>query len=221
MDLTERAKLLGHRWEKCVPLRKAKLYAIEPLPRMLSEASIYFTELGRFSHSLAISCFLVLYCDPFQYPMPFHPFRVKGMMVVGKLICNTGQGYATGTVSQGNATGQTIEARLKQIFEATDSITVAQAALMIGVWWGPKAHSEEWQPYQEAIEVLNDVETLLGRADEKKMLSLWAKGGQDLEAQLFFEHAVLKPVQELASLALDIMDTEFGWPAVSCEKKLV
>lgn len=211
MDFAERAKLLGQRWEKCAPLRKAKLYAIEPLPRMLSEASIYFTELGRFSHSLVISCFLALNCDPFQHPMPFHPFRVKGMMAVGKLISNTGQDYATGAAGQGSTAGQQpLEARLKQVFEATDSITVAQAALMMGAWWGPKAHSEEWQPYQEAVEVLKDVETLPGRGDEKKMLNIWAKGGQDLEAQLFFQHAVLKPVQELASLALDIIDTEFG-----------
>ncbi|KAK8138367.1 SET and MYND [Apiospora sp. TS-2023a] len=209
-DFAERAKQLGHRWEKCAPLRKAKLYAIEPLPRVLSEASIYFTELGRFSHSLAISCFLALNCDPFQHPMPFHPFRVKGMMAVGKLISNAGQGYDTGAAGQSSTAGQPLEAKLKQVFEATDSITVAQAALMMGAWWGPKAHSEEWQPYQEAVEVLKDVETLPGRGDQKKMLSLWAKGGQDVEAQLFFEHAVLKPVQELASLALDIMDTEFG-----------
>ncbi|KAK8049814.1 hypothetical protein PG994_011544 [Apiospora phragmitis] len=184
MDFAKRSKLLGNRWEKCEPLRKAKLYAIEPLPRVLSEASIYSTELGKFSHSLAISCFLALNCDPFQYPMPFHPFR--------------------GSINE------PMETRLKQVFEATDSITVAQAALMMGAWWGPKAHSEEWQPYQEAIEVLKDVETLPGRNDEKKMLSLWVKDGQDLEAELFFRHAVLKPVQELASLALDIMDAEFG-----------
>ncbi|KAK7941034.1 uncharacterized protein PG986_013421 [Apiospora aurea] len=208
MDFAERSKLLGNRWKKCEPLRKDKLYAVEPLPRVLSEASIYFTELGKFSHSLAISCFLALNCDPFQYPMPFHPFRVKGMLAVGKLISNTGQGYATGT-AQGSI-NEPMESRLKQVFDVTDSITVAQAALMMGAWWGPKAHSEEWQPYQEAVEVLKDVETIPGRSDEKKMLSLWAEGGQDLEAELFFKHAVLKPVQELASLALVIMDTEFG-----------
>ncbi|KAK6864758.1 hypothetical protein PG990_005805 [Apiospora arundinis] len=211
MDFGERAKVLGNRWEKCAPLRQANLYAIEPLPRVLSEAAVYFTEQGMFSHSLAIFCFLAVNCDPFQYPMPFHPQRVKGMLGVGKLISNVGQGYATSDAAQG-ATMKTgpLESRIKQVFDAIDPLTLGQATLMLGVWWGPKAHSEGWQTYQEALEVLKDLETFPGRDDEKKMLSLWLKGGQDIEAQLFFEHSVLKPVQEFARLTLDIIDTEFG-----------
>ncbi|KAK8114407.1 SET and MYND [Apiospora kogelbergensis] len=210
-DSVGRAEIIKARWEKCAPLRQAELYAVEPLARVLSEAAIHFNELGAFSYALAITCFLALNCDPFIYPMPFHPHRVKVVLTICRLISNVGEGYTKSAAGQGgDMKTRPLERRIKHVFDAIDPFAVAQGTALLGAWWGPKAHSEEWRPYQDTVLLLNDLEEIVGRNDVKKMLSLWLKGGQDIEAQLFFEHAVLKPVQEFASIALDIMDNEFG-----------
>jgi hypothetical protein len=200
------AQVLRNRWHMCEPLRKAKLFAIEPLPHVMGAASIYIGERGNYPASLALCCFLALNSDSCKSPMPFSATRVKGLLMIANLLSNTAPISASGVPSSGDS----VNARLAQALRKMDQATMSQAVLSIAVRWAPLAHSEDWQVYQEATQQLRDIESLPGRGKEKGLIGIWAKDPGDLEGKLFFEYAVLNPIREIAGFALEVMDTEFG-----------
>ncbi|KAH8202626.1 hypothetical protein TruAng_003227 [Truncatella angustata] len=193
-------------WQLCGPLRKANLFAIEPLPQTMAGASIYFVKLGNFPFSLAVSCFLAVHIDPFTNPMPFGPSRIKGLQMVANLLSNTGPMSGSETPSSDNS----LNGRVAQALSKMDQATIAQAVLAIIAHWAPFAHSKEWQIYRDASMQLNDIEDLPGRGKERDLVKLWVTTPDDVEAAMFFDYAVLKPVRKLAGFALEIMDAEFS-----------
>lgn len=198
-------QVIRQRWKLCQPLREAKLFAIEPLARMLVEASIYFGERRNFPYSLALYCFIARCSDPFRFPMPFGACRVKGLVMMAKILSNTLMQPASAPPNTDDSVG----ARLARALATMDQATMAQAVLVMAVRYGPMAHSEEWQVCQEATQMLKDLLMLPSREKENSLMRAWAKDQEDLEGRMFFEQAVLDPIKTLAGFALEIMGVEF------------
>ncbi|ORY62164.1 uncharacterized protein BCR38DRAFT_458753 [Pseudomassariella vexata] len=151
---------------------------MDPLVKVMVEASIYFGERGDFAYSLALSCFLALNSDPFRNPAPFSPQRIKGLLMISKLLSHTGAESAS--AQPGN--DGSVRSRLAQSLMRMDQATMAQAILRMAVHYGPLAHSEEWQVYREASQLLKDIESLPGREKECAAIKFWVKEQNDLEA---------------------------------------
>ncbi|KAF7515698.1 hypothetical protein G7054_g14457 [Neopestalotiopsis clavispora] len=200
------------------PSAPAGLYAVEPLPQTLGQATIHLGEQREdYPASLAVSCFAVLHCDPVRSPMPFGGARVKGLQLLANLLSQTAPLSGSSRVS---VTDNSLRGRLLRALSNMDQATMAQAVLAVAVHWAPRAHSEAWPIYLEARDQLRDLEALRGRDKERRLIQRWVEGdptGDDdddhREAAMFFDYAVLKPVQELAGFALEIMDAEFGGPS--------
>ncbi|KAI1803362.1 hypothetical protein F4811DRAFT_525191 [Daldinia bambusicola] len=202
--LPEKSKLLRQRWELCARLRQAELYAVDPLTQVIVEASIYFCEQANFPYALALSCFLALRSDPHRGPMPFHGPRVKGMLMVAKLLANTAA-TAPSTAQPGS-----LPARLSQALGKMDQATMCQTVLAIVAHYGPAAHSAEWPVYRQASGLLKDLESLPGRDAENAVVAAFARNPTRAEEAEFFKLMVLDRIRELAGFALEIMDAEFA-----------
>lgn len=202
------AEALRRRWQLCKPLRDAGLFAVEPVPEVLGQATIYLGEhRGDYAGSLAVSSFLVLRSDPFKSPMPFGAARLKGLLLMANLMSNTAPLSGSTSVSSSDAS---LKGRIAYALSRMDQATMTQAVLAIATYWAPRAHSEDWAIYHEAAAQLRDIEGLRGREKERVLIQRWVKDQTDQEAALFFDYAVLKPVQELAGFALEVMASEFG-----------
>jgi hypothetical protein len=193
---------LRDRWQLCKPLRDGKLFAVEPVPKVMGEASIFLGERGIFEYALALCCFITINSDAIKSPMPFSPLRVKGLLMVANLLSNT----APISGSNVSASDTSLNGRIRRALSKMDQATMTQAILSLVVRWAPLAHSQEWVVLREANAQLEDIENLRGREKERDLIKLWANKNEDPEAAMFFEYAVLKPVQELADFALEIMD---------------
>ncbi|KAF3056002.1 SET domain and MYND-type zinc finger protein 6 [Daldinia childiae] len=206
LTLPEKSKQLRQRWKTCERLRQAELYAVEPLTQVIVDANIYFCEQSNFQYALAVSCFLALNSDPYRGPMPFFGPRVKGMFMVAKLLANT----ASMPPSASSDSTRSLSARISQALGKMDQATMCQAILAMVIHYCPAAHSEEWQIYHQAKDVLDDLESIPGRETENALINAFVGNLNNSEEPRFFTIAVLKPIQTLAGFALEVMDTEFG-----------
>ncbi|RYP81968.1 hypothetical protein DL770_005729 [Monosporascus sp. CRB-9-2] len=206
MDALGKREELRRRWGKCEQLRKAMLFAIEPLAQFFVESSIYFAEQDDFPAALAVSCFVALQSDPYRSPMPFAAQRVKEMLMIAKLLTNTAPGVAS---PPANTTTATVRSKLSEILAKMDQITVCQFVLTLVLRWGPAAHSSDWQVCSQAKDLLKDIESLPGREKEYAMVKAFLKNPSGPDEGLFFEVGVLKPIRELSEIAIDVLSAEF------------
>ncbi|KAI0117352.1 hypothetical protein F4814DRAFT_415994 [Daldinia grandis] len=197
----EKAKQLRQRWETCAPLREAGLYAVEPLTQVIVDTSICFCEKGNFQYALALSCFLGLNSDPYRDPMPFSVSRVKGMLMVAKLLANTAS--APPSAPSGN-TGS-LSARISQVLGMVDQATMCQTILAMVVHYCPAAHSKEWEIYRQAKDLLSDIESLPGRETESMLVNAFVGNPTGPEEARFFSVAVVEPAQVLAGFCEEIV----------------
>ncbi|KAI0600882.1 hypothetical protein F4775DRAFT_607961 [Biscogniauxia sp. FL1348] len=198
---------LRRRWRACEPLWKSKMYAVDPISQVLTEANIYFSGHGNFPYSIAISCFLALHCEPFRFPMPFAPLRVKGLFMIAKLLANI-----TPTTMNQEAYGATapFAAKISQVLGKIDQATMCQVVASLVVHYGPAAHSTEWQVYGQAKDMLSDIASLPGRELENSMVKAFITNPKGVEEARFFESAILNPIRELSKFAPEVMVSEFG-----------
>lgn len=206
IDSLEKKKELRRRWNMCKQLREAEMFAVEPLSQVLVETSIYFGEQGDFPAALAISCFIALQVDPYRYPMPFAAQRVKGLLMIARILTNTAPGIAEPPTGGARGAART---RLSEILAKTDQVTMCHAVLVLVIHWGPAAHSPEWEVCSQARDLLKDIQNLPGRENEYAMVEMFSRNPSGPDENLFFEIAVLRPMRELSEIALDIMALEF------------
>ncbi|KAI1811267.1 SET domain-containing protein [Poronia punctata] len=209
---------LCQRWKAIKPLRDSKVpaYAIEPMPSILTEASIYFAERDEFAFSLVIACFLATKVDCFKFPAPFAPHRVKGLLMIAKLLANVAADStitnttSTSTTSTKNTKGkEKTKEKIIQILRETDHPTICQVLLELVVRY---AYSkDEWKVAREAKDLLDDLEEILpGREKSDMLVIAFLRNPDGKEERRFFEMAVLKIVRDLAGLLGEVMDGEFG-----------
>ncbi|KAI1488256.1 hypothetical protein F5X96DRAFT_671861 [Biscogniauxia mediterranea] len=200
-------KELRRRWRACEPLWKSEMYAVDPISQVLTEANIYFSEHGNLTYSVVISCFMALHCEPFRFPMPFAPLRVKGLFMIAKLLANI-----TPTTMNQEAHGATgpVAAKISQVLSKVDQATMCQVLASLVVHYGPAAHSAEWQVYGQAKDMLSDIASLPGRELENYTVKAFLTNPKGVEEARFFESAILNPIRELSKLAPEVMVSEFG-----------
>ncbi|KAJ2973000.1 hypothetical protein NUW58_g9053 [Xylaria curta] len=210
----DRQKQIRRRWAACKPLRdpRSPAYAIEPLPRVLTEASMFFGEQGNFAYGLCISAFLATRVDPYKAAAPFAPQRVKGLLMVAKLLANTAPadtGASTGE-SKAVTSAKSLRGAVEKALGKMDQATVCQTLLELVVYYAPAAHSEEWSVLREAKDLLADIEALPSRETEDALIKAFVRNPNGDGERRFFEQAILSPLRELSDYCLDIMDSEFS-----------
>lgn len=196
----------GHKddqlWSRCAALRDAKMYAVEPLPALLHSLIIqYETQEQNFAYALSLACFLATSCHPYAHVPPFKPWRVKGLMMVAQLLSQTAPLSAMGELGKICPYPALVE-RLARM----DQVSMCEAVLRLVVYYGPIAHSDDWEVVANARELLDDIAQLQGRERESATIGLWATDPERPDARHFFEEVVLKPIKELAGFALDITE---------------
>ncbi|KAI5923334.1 hypothetical protein F4810DRAFT_217736 [Camillea tinctor] len=200
-------KELKRRWKACEPLWKSELYAVDPISHVFTEANVYFSGNGNFAYSIAISCFLALHCEPFRFPMPFAPHRVKGLFMIAKLLANIGPIPLN---QETRGASESIGANISQVLSRVDQATMCQVIASLVVRYGPAAHSAEWQVYGQAKDMLSDIGSLPGRELEDTTIRAFLVNPKGVEEARFFESAILTPIRALSQFALEIMASEFS-----------
>lgn len=178
------------------------MWAHEPLGLTVEHAIMWYTETGSFAHALSVACFAALNCAPFKYPAPFKDRRLKGLMVIAKTITNTAPPSAMDELD-----GKT-DPRLMVCLRQADQVAICEALALMVEKYGPLAHSEDWEIVHLARSILNDIGSLEGRGKEASLLRSWSKTG-DEAGKRYFKEQVLRPIEDLARFAVDIMSTDF------------
>ncbi|KAI0154847.1 SET domain-containing protein [Xylariaceae sp. FL1272] len=206
MPAPEKAKQLRQRWRACAPILPTNHYAIEPLPQLFNEATVYFGAKADFASTLAVSTFIALNINPITYPTPFHPQRVKDLIIIAKLLSNVAPWSAESKLLTQTATNNDLMLKLAKI----DHATICQVLAELVVHYGPMAHSKEWQICKMAQDMLNDIEALPGRDTENSLVKAFMRNPNGAVERQFFEQTILDPVREISSFGLDVMDKELG-----------
>ncbi|KAL2256009.1 hypothetical protein VTK26DRAFT_2352 [Humicola hyalothermophila] len=205
-DEDEQLRVARARWELCKPLVEAKMWAVEPLPTtILHLATRWQTSYKMVVYALPLLCFLSTECEPFNHVAPFMPWRVKGVMAIVQMLALTGEFTASGAL----ATRCQHEGVVGTLATA-DQVTMCEGLLRLAVHHGSVGASEDWEVLKQAKAMLEDLEGLPGRDTESALLRAWAKDPEDPEGAAFFESQVLRPVNTLASFALEILEAKLG-----------
>ncbi|KAF7546941.1 hypothetical protein G7Z17_g8059 [Cylindrodendrum hubeiense] len=209
--LDERRRYLQTQYRKCQPLVREGFWSVSPLPQVLTEISIYYAEEGNFVYALAIACYVATYCDPYRYVAPFHPVRAKGLFLIGKLLANTAADTAAlsasvqAMVSKGN-----FDQKGLQTLQEIDQVSLCQMLLFMVLQQTPAGYAAEWELSVSAREMLNDINQLPGRDQELSLINAWRQNPSSDQSRAFFEYAVLKQIDALASLGHEVLVTDFG-----------
>ncbi|KAI5466723.1 hypothetical protein BGZ63DRAFT_468689 [Mariannaea sp. PMI_226] len=191
--------------------RYQSLWAVSPLPQILAEIPIYYAEKGNFMYALMTACFVAVNCDPYRHLAPFHPVRVKGLFLIAKLLANTAADTVTlddsikTMVAKGSFNQRSVQA-LKEI----DQVSLCQMLLLMVLQQTPTGYDDEWELSVAAAEMLGDIGRLPGREQELSLIHAWKKDPNNDRSQAFFEYAVVKQIDVLASLGHDALQLEFS-----------
>ncbi|KAI1425383.1 hypothetical protein F5Y12DRAFT_784657 [Xylaria sp. FL1777] len=208
----DKRKQLRRRWTACKSLRdsRAPAHATEPLPHVLAEASMYFGAQGNFAYSLCISSFLATRAEPYKAAAPFAPQRVKGVLMIAKLLANTAPTGPGQTAVLTSGKKPSVLDRISGTLGKMDQATMCQTLLEMVVYYAPAAHSKDWDVLREARDLLGDLEALRGRETEDAFVKAFMRNPNGADERRFFDQIVLGPLQELSAFCFDIMDSEFG-----------
>ncbi|KAF7548449.1 hypothetical protein G7046_g8679 [Stylonectria norvegica] len=210
-SLNERRRLLEARYRKCKQLVSEQLWAVAPLPQILTETSIYYAEQGDLTRALTTACYVATSCDPYRYVAPFHPVRAKGLFLIAKLLANT----AADTAALGNAVVTLaakggLDQKALETLQRIDQVSLCQMLLIMVLRAAPGGYVEEWELSVSAREMLDDINQLPGRDQEVSLIDAWRQNPETDQSRAFFEYAVLKQVDALAELGLGVLTADFG-----------
>ncbi|KAM7190552.1 hypothetical protein V8F20_009685 [Naviculisporaceae sp. PSN 640] len=203
LDVMQLSRL---QWKLCKPLVEARMFAVEPLPAIILDlVKLCISDPKKTVYALPLSCFLSTECEPVNLVAPFLPWRIKGLMMLAKLLVQVGEMRATGELEKTCSYKPLVD-----ILTKSDQVSMCEAVLRLVVHYGPMGASEDWDVLKEASDILKEIESLQGREQESYFLRTWAKDPKDPEASAFFENAVLKPINDLAALAIGVVDAGLG-----------
>ncbi|PHH69239.1 hypothetical protein CDD82_7899 [Ophiocordyceps australis] len=208
--LKERRQALTALYHDCKELVVAGLWAVSPLPQVLSDMVMWFTDHGHYASALAVACLIATACDAYRFTAYFDPVRVRNMLVIAKLLANTAQTTAelanTATVVARQADAeQTVLHKLRDI----DQVSLCQMLLTMALESAPAGDAAGWRPTAEARQMLGEIKQLPGRQREMSFILAWAQSPANDECKAFFDYAVIKQVHTLASLGPDVLKTTF------------
>ena len=142
------------RLRRCKSLVDKELWAIRPLPNLLTEIATNLAQQGSYAQSLAITCLVATSSDPHRYPAPFHPVRLRTLYFAAKLLSHTAADTAAETKAlapQGLAGG--IQTTLSEI----DQVAMCQMLLMMVVQLAPPGFAQAWDLARDANELLAEI----------------------------------------------------------------
>jgi SET and MYND domain-containing protein len=178
----------------------ADLWAVSPVPQLLTETSIYYAQRADFSRALALAALLATACDPFRYPAPFHPVRVKNLFMVAKLLANT----AEITMLSSPVAGAAVDSKLREALLDIDQVSLCHMLLILIVNMCP-GELAPWELCVSAREMLDDVQQLPGREQDLSLINMWAADAKADGSGVFFEYAVVKQLDVLAALGREVV----------------
>jgi hypothetical protein len=196
--------------ERATALFAAEMWAVHPLPDMCVE---WFQEgeyskcvvEGRVAYALCYACFQAMRVVPIQYVAPFELVRVKGMLVIARLLSQTAPLSMMGELAKVCSLPVLVETLAR-----ADQVSMCEAILRLVVHYGPMADSDDWEVMDSAWEMLADIESLPGREQESNLLKAWASNPNHPLGKAFFEKVVYEPLMRLSDIALLLIATRHG-----------
>ncbi|KAH7197621.1 uncharacterized protein B0J16DRAFT_366802 [Fusarium flagelliforme] len=209
-SLEGRRTSLRMRYQQCRGLVSEEMWATSPLAQLLSEISILYAEEGNFVYALVTACFIATSCDPYRHVLPYHPIRIKGLLLVAKLLANTAADTASLGNSQAVASKGDFNQRALQTLQDIYQVSLCQMLLMMIIKSVPRGYVQEWEVSITAKQMLDEINQLPGREQELSLINAWRENPEADQAKAFFEYAVVKQVDALADLGMDVFKMDFG-----------
>lgn len=210
-SLRERHDALLAQYRDCAGLVAAGLWAVTPVPQLLTEISIYLAERGDFAFALAVACLVATECDAYRHVAYFHPVRAKNVLLIAKLLANTAE--MTAALSQAVASMTTqadLDQKARETLRDIDQVSLCQMLLTMVLRSAPAGHADEWEIAATAREMLQDIDQLQGRDKELSLITDWMQNPSDDQCRAFFDYAVVQQVDALASLGRAVLQINFG-----------
>ncbi|PNP38235.1 hypothetical protein TGAMA5MH_09806 [Trichoderma gamsii] len=208
---SERHKLLKSEYKKRKALVDEELWAVTPLPDILFRISMLYGEEENFIFALPVACLIATACDPYQYTSPFHSIRLSGLFTIANFLTHTA---ATTASLENSATPVSKTALLEQKIEQTlreiDQVSLCQMLLIMVLRYSPSKYGAKMDLAVKAQALLDDIERLAGREQEASLIDEWRRDPNSEKSQAFFEFAVVKQVDTLASLGKEVLERDFG-----------
>lgn len=208
---SERRNLLKSEYKKRKALVDEQLWAVTPLPDILFRISMLYGEEENFTLALPVACLIATACDPYQYTSPFHPIRLSGLFTIANFLTHTA---ATTAFLENSNTPVSRTARLEQKIEQTlreiDQVSLCQMLLILILKSLPDNYGARMDLAVKAQALLSDIEKLAGREQETSLINEWRRDPNSEKSQAFFEFAVVKQVDALASLGKEVLERDFG-----------
>jgi hypothetical protein len=211
---TERRRQLSRAYRASEALRRQDRWANEPNGHFLAEAISYYVGLDNFEAALAVSSLAATESDPFKYTEPFHPLRLHGCMKLVKSLSNTAP--RRGALAAFAKRALTAAGHPQEPLEALahlDQLSLCQMILFLIHLYAPMGHSKEWQVYREALEMLEELQSLPGREQENGVIRSWVENPADPRMQEFCRYGLVTPVAALAAVGKATLEADFGTEA--------
>ncbi|KAL6878610.1 SET domain-containing protein [Trichoderma novae-zelandiae] len=207
---SERRNLLKSEYNKRRALVQEELWAVTPLPDILFEISMLYSEEENYAFALTVACLVATACDPYQYPSPYHPIRLAGLFTLANLVSHTAAATAFQTSSNVPvARGGTLEQKVEETLREIDQVSLCQMLLIMVLRYSPDKYGAEAGLATKARALLDDIERLAGREKESSLIDEWRRDPSSEKSQAFFEFAVVKQVDVLASLGKEVLRRDF------------
>ncbi|KAK5987358.1 Histone-lysine N-methyltransferase ASHR1-like protein [Cladobotryum mycophilum] len=202
--------LLQEEYDECAQLVKEELWAVSPLPELLTGISVYYVKQENIPFALAISCLFATACDPYQYVAPFHPMRLVGLLTIAKLLSNTAADTASLNKSlKSMAVEPSLDQKVQEKLQEIDQVSLCQMLLIMILWSTPAVCAADWDIAVRARDMLNDIDRLSGREKELSLIDEWKRDPKSDQSKAFFEYAVVQQVDALANLGRAVLKLDF------------
>lgn len=148
-------------WHICKPLIDAKRWADEPVAHLMHLAFMHYLENENYGQALAFMVFTCQRIDPYRYPAPFDMRRVRNLNNVATMLPQVIKVVFTNM--SGFRNPPAVTPRLKDTFYDLVDGSTTEAILRIVLDQGPKGHSAQWPPMDDARHFLDQVELMSSR----------------------------------------------------------
>ncbi|KAM0254768.1 hypothetical protein ACHAQJ_006425 [Trichoderma viride] len=209
-SLSERRKVLKSEYNKRKALVEEELWAVTPLPDILFRISMLYGEEENFALALSVACLVATACDPYQYASPFHPIRLAGLFTIANFITHTAA--ATALLASSNtpvSKSVTLEQKIEQTLREIDQVSLCQMLLIMILKYSPDKYGARLDLVIKAQALLDDIGKLAGREQETSLIDEWRQDPNSEKSQAFFEFAVVKQVDAMASLGREVLRRDF------------
>ncbi|KAK2603836.1 hypothetical protein QQS21_003960 [Conoideocrella luteorostrata] len=192
------------------PLTENDLWAVTPLPQILTEVSLYYTHKQNYTYAVVVSAFVAVECDPYRHVAPFQVVRLKNLLMVVKLMVLTAENSAALRQSlRGMASKAGLDAKIHETLADIDQVSLSQMLLIMVLKLGPEGHMDEWELGETAKELHDDILELEGREREMSLINAWREDPESDTSRNFFEYAVVQQMSALASLGRAVLKMDW------------